>query len=206
MKKIIKLSVVPFILLPAFQVSCSENNVELSANEKEKLVIGKTMTIKRADIKRFSDGDTFYLNETYINPTDKQTENRGVRIHGVDTPENDYSGAGETLQKRYADRAKAGLMAIIGDKDIEIQITALDQYYRWIARWYVYDGTTKIDVAAEMIKEGFGVIRYLSSHDDPTYYSQMKAWETEARDNYRCVWELQDDMSRIYRNYEWSPY
>jgi len=106
-----------------------------------------TMRVKKSNIVRVYDGDTFYINIKRIPKV--FGENIGVRIYGIDTPE---SRTKDTLEKKMAHIAKDSLTNILMTaKKIQLKNVQRDKYFRLLAEVFVND---TLNVAQHMIDIG----------------------------------------------------
>ena len=68
-----------------------------------------------------------------------------VRLYGIDCPEHG---------QEWGEIAKAGLIKLIGNRDIYLEILGMDCYDRVLGMVYVEDGTELINVNEKMIVKG----------------------------------------------------
>ncbi len=139
--------------------------------------INKTTSLKFYPIKKFVDGDTFWID----NGTEKGEK---IRFIGVDTPE-----SRKTFNKEvgyYGKEAKKYVENLLKGKKVRLEydVDIYDRYGRTLAYIYLKDGTF---LNAKLIEEGYAVV--MTVPPNVKYVDLFVKLQKEARESKRGLWK-----------------
>ena len=133
-----------------------------------------------------ADGDTFKLE------TAEGTKLK-VRLYGIDAPEtekaNKRTGKVSKPGQPYGNEAYRALESKILDKEVKVDILAIDRYKRMVGIVYLDSGNVNL----EMVKEGWAWA-YREYLDRP-YASEYLDAEKEAREKKLGLWDMEKPIA-----------
>lgn len=137
----------------------------------------KNNSTKYYTIKKFIDGDTFWIN-------DGSEQGLKVRLIGVDTPENQARFGNP--EEYFGDEASAFTKSILLNKKVRLEydIDRTDSFGRTLAYVYLEDGTF---LNEELIKQGFATI--MTVQPNSKYAKHFYKLQVEARENNIGLWK-----------------
>jgi micrococcal nuclease len=162
-----------------FLISVSCNSRERhSENPKNKGAISLSKSNSKIyySIKKFIDGDTFWINDG----SDKGLK---IRLIGVDTPENQARFGNP--EEYFGDEASAFTKSILMNKKVRLEydVDRTDSFGRTLAYVYLEDGTF---LNEELIKRGFATI--MTVQPNSKYAKHFYKLQVEARENNVGLW------------------
>jgi micrococcal nuclease len=156
--------------------SCNSRDRHIRNQNNEELSSKKIYSSKYYSIKKFIDGDTFWIN-------DGSKKGVKIRLIGVDTPENQARFGNP--EEYFGDEASAFVKKILLNKKVRLEydIDRTDSFGRTLAYVYLEDGTF---LNEELIKQGFATI--MTVQPNSKYAKHFYKLQVEARENNIGLW------------------
>jgi micrococcal nuclease len=166
-----KLHLISFFILVLFSCNSKERHANRESQKEQKTIIEKTSN-EFYSIKKFVDGDTFWIN-------DGSQKGLKIRLIGVDTPEN-KARFGKP-KEYFGDEASVFTKNLLLGKKVrlELDVDTTDSFGRTLAYVFLEDGAF---LNEELIKQGFATIMTVqpnSKYADHFYKLQIQAREKE---------------------------
>lgn len=121
-------------------------------------------------VRKIFDGDSFLVRPAKGRDVD-------VRLQDIDAPEKDQP---------YGNTARTALVALIGDRNVFVDVIETDRYGRKVVR--VYREPDRLDVAKALVRDGHVWVYRRTVHDQ-----SLIALEDAARASRRGLWALAPD-------------
>jgi endonuclease YncB( thermonuclease family) len=134
----------------------------------------KIISVITGKVVRVADGDTI----TVLASTGKAK----IRFAQIDAPETSHFGS---PTQPYGKEAGAYLRQLVLNKNVRVEVEAIDQYQRNVGTIYV--GGTNIN--REMVKNGFAWVYRQYAHD-----ASLMDLEKSARSQHIGLWRLSDPI------------
>lgn len=122
-------------------------------------------------VRRIFDGDSFLVRPAQLRDGGRDVD---VRLQDIDAPEKDQP---------YGNAARAALVAIVGDRDVFVDVIETDHYGRKVVR--VFREPDRLDVIKALVRDGHVWVYRRTVHD-----SSLIALEDAARAARRGLWAL----------------
>ncbi|MBL7716349.1 MAG: thermonuclease family protein [Bdellovibrionales bacterium] len=133
----------------------------------------------RARVQYISDGDTFLVN--------RGGEEIWIRLANVDCPEGDQP---------WGDIALAGLIKLIGGKDVLLEVHDLDIYKRTVATVYTENSGDFINVCERMVMLGHAWVERRFYHQVPERrQAQLDRLESWAKQKRVGLWNCENPIA-----------
>ena len=163
-----------------FLISVSCNSRERHTESRKNITdisTNKNNSTKYYTIKKFIDGDTFWIN-------DGSKQGLKIRLIGVDTPEN-QARFGDP-EEYFGDEASAFTKSILLNKKVRLEydIDRTDSFGRTLAYVYLEDGTF---LNEELIKQGFAKI--MTVQPNSKYAKHFYKLQVGAREDNIGLWK-----------------
>ena len=134
----------------------------------------KIISVITGKVVRVTDGDTI----TVLSSTSKEK----IRFAQIDAPETSHFGS---PTQPYGKESAAYLRQLVSNKNVRVEVEAIDQYKRNVGTVYV--GGTNIN--REMVKNGFAWVYRQYAHD-----ASLMDLENVARSQRIGLWRLSDPI------------
>ncbi len=133
---------------------------------------GEKIYLQEAKVNYVKDGDTVEIW--------RDCEKKNIRLYGIDCPEGDQP---------WGNIAKAGLIKLIGGRNIFLEIHGVDGYGRTLATIYLKDDTNLINVNEKMVMKGHAwVMRRFYKKLTGERKTQLNRLEYWAKKNKAGLW------------------
>lgn len=150
------------------------------SNKVNRSYIPETESSKlfKTKVGHIIDGDTFDVTDSEINER--------IRLYAIDCPE-DGQGWGNT--------ATAGLVKLIGGRDVHLELHGIDKYDRVLATVYVSNNSELINVNEEMVKKGHAwVMRLFYDKLSKSRQARLNRLESWAKSHQVGLWKTKNPI------------